>query len=279
MREIIDPSPPAIVRQLKSLITLAGEINRRERQVVRVLAEHAREQGEALLESKARIGHGAWLEWVEENLMIKKRQVQRYIRVAQNWEEIRENLTADATLTTALRLLAERESEPEEEVKSVTDDAFDLPGAAIPAVASVEPNGQTGTPDASSGDAKSVSRDAFGPDAEGQSADIEPAEAVPQAPTAAPAPPAPTRRPAGSAPPSTRNGSVVVPPTFPSPAPAEAPPAPATPTPRVTRPWHERAIDGLHTLTKALSEAGRYERYRQWLETINRDVQRETERG
>ncbi|MFN7121894.1 MAG: DUF3102 domain-containing protein [Hydrogenophaga sp.] len=45
--------------------------------------DHARQAGLLLLEVKAALNHGEWLPWLEQNISVSARQVQRYIQVAQ----------------------------------------------------------------------------------------------------------------------------------------------------------------------------------------------------
>ena len=51
--------------------------------------EHAAECGRRLIEAKSLLPHGEWLPWLEANTEVVPRQSQKYMRLANNWEEIR----------------------------------------------------------------------------------------------------------------------------------------------------------------------------------------------
>ncbi|MCO8124496.1 DUF3102 domain-containing protein [Stieleria sp. TO1_6] len=79
------------MNQQLSLETLAVQINEQHSQATnhaRTAIEHARHAGELLIEAKASVPHGQWLEWLRKNCSVSGRQAQRYMKVAANWERI-----------------------------------------------------------------------------------------------------------------------------------------------------------------------------------------------
>ncbi len=66
--------------------SLAADINRLHQLASQSADEavaHAKQAGALLLEAKASMKHGDWLPWLEANLTVSPRQVQRYMQVAQ----------------------------------------------------------------------------------------------------------------------------------------------------------------------------------------------------
>lgn len=66
--------------------SLAADINRFHELACKRADEaigHAKQAGVLLLEAKAAMKHGDWLPWLEQNILVGARQVQRYIQVAQ----------------------------------------------------------------------------------------------------------------------------------------------------------------------------------------------------
>ena len=66
---------------------LADEINdahRKARTAARMSLKHAIQAGESLLEAKAAVGHGKWLDWLSVNVIVSERTVQDYMRLARN---------------------------------------------------------------------------------------------------------------------------------------------------------------------------------------------------
>lgn len=65
---------------------LAADINRfHELACLRAeeAIDHAKQAGLLLLEAKAALKHGEWLPWLQQNIFVSARQVQRYMQVAQ----------------------------------------------------------------------------------------------------------------------------------------------------------------------------------------------------
>lgn len=77
--------------------------------------DHALEAGRLLIEAKAKLTHGAWLPWLETNCPeIKKRQVQRYIRLAEKVPALsKASRETHLSIRGALALLSEPRAEPE----------------------------------------------------------------------------------------------------------------------------------------------------------------------
>jgi hypothetical protein len=78
--------------------------------------EHARRAGELLLQAKAAVSHGGWLQWLREHCLdITPRTCQRYMLVAEQWDEIvaaRKTTCESFSLAQALRVLTTGEDEP-----------------------------------------------------------------------------------------------------------------------------------------------------------------------
>jgi hypothetical protein len=77
----------------------------------------AAECGRLLIEAKALVGHGNWLPWLEQNTTVSARQSQKYMRVAQRWDELeaKTNQSSHLTLSEAVKLLADPKDEPADE--------------------------------------------------------------------------------------------------------------------------------------------------------------------
>lgn len=72
--------------------------------------EHAAECGRRLLEAKALLPHGKWLPWLETNTEVVPRQSQKYMRLAENWNEIepQANSGSHLSINRALEAIADR---------------------------------------------------------------------------------------------------------------------------------------------------------------------------
>ena len=87
---------------------LAARINAAHEEVKRALwrgAEHAIEAGRLLLQAKASVPHGQWLEWIGANCRFSERMAQIYMRLADGALESKTKRIADLTVTDAIRLL------------------------------------------------------------------------------------------------------------------------------------------------------------------------------
>ncbi len=70
--------------------------------------EHAIAAGELLLQAKGQLKHGQWLPWLEQNCEISERSAQRYMRLAENREQIeaKSATVSDLTIRDAAKLLS-----------------------------------------------------------------------------------------------------------------------------------------------------------------------------
>jgi hypothetical protein len=89
---------------------LATRINAAHEEVKKALwrgAEHAIEAGRLLLQAKATVRHGNWIEWVGANCRFSERTAQLYMRLAQDAPslEAKTQRIADLTVTDAIKLL------------------------------------------------------------------------------------------------------------------------------------------------------------------------------
>jgi hypothetical protein len=112
--------PPAIIRRAKDLTGLAAAINMAHRQAgqaLRASLEHALRVGELLIQAKAKVGYGQWLDWLRENCEVSERLAQKYMQVARDQERLRQAqramgvanppCMADLTFADAMDLAAE----------------------------------------------------------------------------------------------------------------------------------------------------------------------------
>ena len=100
-----------------SLDSLARKIKDRHGRAIR-LAKNAlcygKEAGEALSEVKSRLPHGQFQSFVRENCPgIGERQVQKYMRLAENWHQIELQIEGqDASINAALKLISSPNANP-----------------------------------------------------------------------------------------------------------------------------------------------------------------------
>jgi hypothetical protein len=103
---------PAIVATAEApLAELARQINAAHEEcehALRAGMQHARQAGQLLLEVKARVGHGKWLPWLKANVGFSARTAQRYMLVAERWDElvVKCDTVSHLTYREGLRLLA-----------------------------------------------------------------------------------------------------------------------------------------------------------------------------
>jgi hypothetical protein len=98
--------------RLTTLPQLAKRINAEHDEALsaaRTAIEHARRAGALLQQAKDQCGHGNWTKWVEDHLTLSLRTAQKYLRLAEGWEELEAKApsTAHLTVEKALELLAE----------------------------------------------------------------------------------------------------------------------------------------------------------------------------
>jgi hypothetical protein len=103
-------------RAVSSLAELAVQINAEHRQVESALRDgvaHAKRAGVLLLEAKARVPHGNWLSWLEQNCKTTSRTAQRYMQLVARWDEIVSKGGDTLGLQGALRLVSAPNDGPE----------------------------------------------------------------------------------------------------------------------------------------------------------------------
>ena len=108
--------------ELISQNDLAARINAEHEEVKKALrnaADHAMKTGKLLLQMKATIPHGGWLEWVGANCRFSDRTAQVYMWLADNWALLAANTQniADLTLIDAIKLLEQLKSPEEKPAK------------------------------------------------------------------------------------------------------------------------------------------------------------------
>lgn len=76
--------------------------------------ERARDAGLLLIEAKPLVGHGKWESWVSTNCRFESPQATKYMRIADQWDEIQQKRTSGSPLTIneAVRLIAKPKPEP-----------------------------------------------------------------------------------------------------------------------------------------------------------------------
>lgn len=100
-----------------TLPNLAAEINTHHEQAQSHANEavtHALIAGDALIKAKAQVKHGEWEDWLTANTVVSVRQSQRFMKLANNREDIEAKTThvSDLTLRGALELLVEPKEQP-----------------------------------------------------------------------------------------------------------------------------------------------------------------------
>jgi len=105
----------AIDVALTDLTDLAARINEEHDHAVTAIRaglHHALEAGRLLLDAKAQVSHGGWLDWLQANCAVPERTAQLYMKLARDLParlQGRESATvADLTIRDAVALLAER---------------------------------------------------------------------------------------------------------------------------------------------------------------------------
>lgn len=117
MSEIINADYRIVPERTPEVIRT--EIKTIESQVCTFAIEGAIKIGRRLTELKDVIGHGNWLEWCENNLGYKERQVQRFIKISTNYGNENSpfsnpSILSDLSISKAYSLLAVPEDEVEE---------------------------------------------------------------------------------------------------------------------------------------------------------------------
>src|SRR5215471_7836300 len=95
------PAPPADITLPSELPARIDDAHEKVKQSLQRGAEHAIEAGRLLLQAKATVRHGNWLEWVGANCKFSEHKAQLYMRLL----ESKPQRIADLTITDAIKLL------------------------------------------------------------------------------------------------------------------------------------------------------------------------------
>ena len=105
--------------KVSDLSELAQAITREHglaNQAFKTALHHAIKAGELLKEAKAKVGHGAWLPWLQENCHVSERTAQGYMRLAREFPKLdseKAQRVADLPLRAALKEIAQERREYE----------------------------------------------------------------------------------------------------------------------------------------------------------------------
>ena len=115
------PAPPADITLPSELPARINDTHEKVKQSLQRGAEHAIEAGRLLLQAKATVRHGNWLEWVGANCKFSERTAQLYMRLAEERPllESKPQRIADLTITDAIKLLEPLKS-PEESAPRIS---------------------------------------------------------------------------------------------------------------------------------------------------------------
>lgn len=91
-------------------VDIINRLHNEIHQATKFTAEKAIQLGEKLIELKEHIGHGGWLKYIKENLEFSDKSAQRYIRLAENKEELMAKFAtvSNFSLSDAYRIVADR---------------------------------------------------------------------------------------------------------------------------------------------------------------------------
>jgi hypothetical protein len=81
MNDLVKSASPADITQPSELPALINAAHEQVKQAFQRGAEHAIEAGRLLLQAKATVRHGNWLEWVGANCRFAERTAQLYMRL------------------------------------------------------------------------------------------------------------------------------------------------------------------------------------------------------
>jgi hypothetical protein len=95
------------------LADLATRIKALHAQVIdsaKNVVRRAIEAGSALIEAKRQVGHGGWLQWLEEHCEVSDRTAEAYMKLAHNRQKLEPifAVAANMTLTQALRAIKDK---------------------------------------------------------------------------------------------------------------------------------------------------------------------------
>lgn len=101
--EGLNEKPDSKLDDLKALALRANEAHGRAQASGRAYLEAARAAGQALLDAKAQVAHGEWLDWLDKNVKFSVRSARTYMTIARYWHGFKRARPAD--LAEALRLV------------------------------------------------------------------------------------------------------------------------------------------------------------------------------
>jgi hypothetical protein len=129
-------NPPALVRPAEDLDARATRINgllAAADDKTRSGLEDYRLAGAEMALVKQHVGHGNWLQWVEENLHCNARQAQKYMRLHRKWDELKSASDAHLSIDAAQRVLAAEDEDGDQRpggtLRNVSDPADNRPPA------------------------------------------------------------------------------------------------------------------------------------------------------
>jgi Protein of unknown function (DUF3102) len=122
MNDLVRSAPPADIRSPSELPARVNDAHERVKQALQRGAEYAIEAGQLLLQAKATVRHGNWLEWVGANCKFSERTAQLYMRLAEEAPrlESKTQCIADLTVNDAIKLLEPLKSPEEPRISSAS---------------------------------------------------------------------------------------------------------------------------------------------------------------
>lgn len=137
-------NPPGIVvkAEAQKLSEWRKLINDQHQQVQSHLGkalERAKVAGETLVKVKHAAPPDGFHKWIEKNLDFSRATASRYMKIAQRWEEVEKFITDSMTVTSALKLLAEKESD-DQESKTPSDVYVASVQRSDPGVSEIQPS-------------------------------------------------------------------------------------------------------------------------------------------
>jgi phage N-6-adenine-methyltransferase len=105
-----------VVTEQSTLTVIADQINdaaHRAESSARESLRHAKQAGELLLRVKAELPHGEFTGWVESQCEFSPRTARRFMKLADQWEELQtktDTIVTDLGITEALKVLASDEN-------------------------------------------------------------------------------------------------------------------------------------------------------------------------
>jgi hypothetical protein len=120
MNDLVKSPAPANVTLPSELSARINDAHEKVKQALWRGAEHAIEAGGLLLQAKATVRHGNWLEWVGTNCKFSERTAQLYMLLAEETPrlETKTQRIADLTVNDAIKLLEPLKSPEEPRISS-----------------------------------------------------------------------------------------------------------------------------------------------------------------